>query len=88
MTVFYDDAAQRFVHDLMEFHADLLHSDDEEARNAVIIKGVALLVLAFGIPAVDGEPSDQAEALEKLAYALETIARKEAELPREKKLQQ
>jgi hypothetical protein len=67
---------QEFVSDIMAHHAELLASGDEEARNAVIIKSVALLVLAFGIPAVEGEPVNAEEAFEKLRYALQVIDRK------------
>jgi hypothetical protein len=71
--------AEHFVRNLMEHHADLLASGDIEVRDAIIIKSIALLVLAFDISAVDGEPPDQKEALEKLAYALEVIARRALE---------
>lgn len=71
------DPARALVRDILDHHANLLNGGNIEARNAVIIKSVALLVLAFGIPAVDGEPSDQEEAFEKLEYALSVIAEAE-----------
>lgn len=61
--------AQRFTRDLMEHHDADLH-DSEERRNAVIIKSVALLVLAYDIPAVTGAELDVEDAIDKLRYAL------------------
>ena len=64
-------AARVLVAGIREYHAKLWASGDEEARAAVIVKSVALLVLAFGMPTRDGdEEADQEEALERLTVAL------------------
>jgi hypothetical protein len=80
-----DETARQLAQALVAHHADLMASGDIEAREAIIVKSVALLVLAFGIPAVDGEPADQEEALENLAWAIEVIAEKE-ELARKERV--
>lgn len=66
-------AAKVLVRGIQEHHASLLATGDEDARNAVIVKSIALLVLAFGMPAREGEEADPVDALEKLAIALGII---------------
>jgi hypothetical protein len=73
-----DPDAQRLVGGLMRRHAKLLAGDDTDARNAVIIKMIALVALAFDIPPIRGEDNlDVDEVLEKLRRALTVIAVKE-----------
>ena len=60
---------------LLTYHLSIM--DDDEARNAVIIKSIALVALAYGIPPSHDEPFDIDETIEKLRYAMKIIQRKE-----------
>jgi hypothetical protein len=70
-----EEFAQQFADDLVTFHDADLHGGDEERKNAVIVKSVALVALAFGIPAVAGEPLDIDEAITKLRESLSVLGR-------------
>lgn len=72
-----EKAAQDFAGAMCRHHETLLANGDEEARDAVIIKLVAITALAFGIPPVAGEPLDVDDAIAKLKHALEVIAKVE-----------
>jgi len=61
---------------LVEHHRAILDGDDQDAKNAVVVKTVALIALAFGIPAVRDEPLDIPEALSKLTAALGVLKMK------------
>jgi hypothetical protein len=68
-----DDLAQKFAHLLMSFHRVALEGADKEVRDAVVVKAVALIALAFNIPAIRGEPVNIPEALTKLQAALAVL---------------
>jgi hypothetical protein len=68
--------AQQLVNGLMLHHAALLTGPDMEARNAVVVKMVALVALAFGIPPDDQDELDVDDAIDRLRIALDVIARK------------
>jgi hypothetical protein len=72
-TAMAEELAQQLADDIVAFHGDDLHSGGEKIKNAVIVKTVALVVLAFGIPAVPGEPVDIEDAITKLREALSII---------------
>lgn len=69
--------AQQLVGSLMRHHAELLSRNDAEARAAVVVKMVALIALAFGIPPTENDGFDIDEIIEKLRGALAVIAAKE-----------
>jgi hypothetical protein len=49
-----EDMAKQFLQNLMEFHRDdLLH--DDEVRDAVLVKWIALVALAFDLPPTGDE---------------------------------
>lgn len=65
-----EHAASRLSEIIMGFHADALNDGDTQLFEAVAIKCVALLVLAFGIPATSDEKNpDMADAVFKLLQA-------------------
>jgi hypothetical protein len=68
--------AQQLVGALMRHHAALLTGRDSEAYDAVVVKMVALIALAFGIPPADSEELDIDDVIERLRRALDVIARK------------
>jgi hypothetical protein len=72
-------AAKRLVADLMDHHRDIVH--DENVRDAVIVKSVALLVLAFDLPAMDGKPIDYDEAIRNLYSAVQIITKAQKATP-------
>jgi hypothetical protein len=73
----YEDTAEKAARDftasMIRHHKTQLASKDEEIRNAVIVKMVALVSLAFGIPPIRGESLDANEAMAKLKIALEIL---------------
>ena len=72
-----DDAerAEMLANDIMRRYADIMHIDDE-TRNAVIIKAIALIALAYGFPPVAGKPLDIDDVLTKLTQAEKVLAKK------------
>lgn len=67
--------AEEFARAVLHHHQTLLTGSNKEIRDAVIVKSVALVALAFGIPPVPGEPLDTDDAIEKLRNALDVIAK-------------
>jgi hypothetical protein len=70
--------AGKFANMMVKHHKADLRSDDKELRNAIVVKTVALVVLAFDIPATDCGV-DHEEALVKLRNALGEISRRRAD---------
>ena len=67
----------QFTDALCEHHLEQLRAaaDDDELRDAIVIKLTALTALAFDLPPTRGMPLDTDEALEKLRGAIAVIAR-------------
>ena len=68
------ERAKIFAELLCDHHTALLHGDDQRMKEAVIVKMVALVALAFSIPPVDDEPLDIEDTIGKLLAALAQIA--------------
>jgi hypothetical protein len=62
-----EDSARILTDDIIRRYRHVM--DDEEKRNAVVVKAVALIALAYGIPPIDYEPLDVNEVLRKLTLA-------------------
>jgi hypothetical protein len=58
---------------LINYHRSQLTSGNKALADAVMVKVVALLVLAFDAPAVRGGPVDYDDALAKLRAAINVI---------------
>lgn len=69
--------ADLLVRMLRAHHDELYRHGSQEVKEAIILKCVCMLVLAFGLPAMRGQPVDYDEALEKLARAMMVIAKAE-----------
>ena len=67
-----EEFATQLASMLAIYHGEELFGD-EELRDAVIIKSVALCTLAFDIPAVKDEGIDYEEALEQLEGAVSIL---------------
>jgi len=66
-----DDYAKRLAGDLVQFHAAELQGN-QKLRDAIIVKMVALVALAYGHAPVDG-PFNLQDTLAKLTSALKDI---------------
>jgi hypothetical protein len=72
-----DMRAKRFTRDMFDHHGALLKNGDIEIRDAVIVKAVALLALAFDIPPTSEDENVDVDAtIEKLRHAMNVLARK------------
>jgi hypothetical protein len=72
-----EEKGETFVEMMIEHHRELVEGDDIEARNAVIVKMISLVALAFGIPPISDDPTiDVEECMSKLTEALTVIERK------------
>lgn len=73
---------------VFEHHEALLIGNDDDAMEAVIVKAVALIAIAFGVSPTDTDEEfrilDTDEALSKLRVALAVIAVKEGKVDAEK----
>ena len=67
-----DEFATHLASMLVIYHGEELFGDDE-LRDAVIIKSVALCTLAFDVPALKDEVLDYEEALEQLDGAVSIL---------------
>src|SRR5262245_24181527 len=67
-----DKLARNLADGLADYHRNDL-CGSEELRNALIIKTVALLALAYDVPPINYKPLDTEEILNKLRDALRTI---------------
>jgi len=74
-----EELAQELAAGLASFHAAELHGSDIELRNAVIVKTVALVGLAYEIPPTSDGDYDVPDMLMRLTSALATIAKKRDE---------
>jgi hypothetical protein len=72
-----EDPALVFTEMMLAHHEVLLRGGDIETRDAVIVKMVALLALAFGIPPVEGQELDVDDCIAKLKHALTILSWRE-----------
>jgi hypothetical protein len=70
---------KQFTDALWEHHLPLLRQADDELRDAIVVKMVALTALAFGIEPTRGVPLDTDDAIAKLQQALAVIAHSKKE---------
>ena len=65
------DFARTLTQHLIDYHAEQLHGDK---RDAVIVKTVALVALAFDIPPTSDDPTiDYDDTLNKLRWAIREL---------------
>jgi hypothetical protein len=71
-----DDMGRMLAQMLATYHAEQLHGPDQDLREAIIVKTVALLALAFDIPPTANETDvDIDDTIDRLRDALYTIDR-------------
>jgi hypothetical protein len=68
-----DEFASDLAALLVAHHREQLESDDEAIRAAVVVKTVALVSLAFGVPPTNFAPLDVDDELAKLKTALRVL---------------
>jgi hypothetical protein len=66
---------EQFTDALCEAHIAQLRSGDDELRDAIMIKMVALTALAFGMSPTRGVPLDTDDAISNLRQALAVISK-------------
>jgi hypothetical protein len=70
-----EEGAQRLAADLADRYQDLLKGGDIVAHDAVLIKSVALVALAYGIPPVAGAEFEVDEIIDRLRLAEGVLSR-------------
>jgi hypothetical protein len=73
-----ENAARLLTDLLIMYHEKELHGDDEEARNAVVVKMIAMTAVAFDIPpnSSDTRVYDIDDTCDRLRAALKVLRRK------------